>query len=72
MNNFLKQLINQKESIKTALEKLNNVPENLTLFVTDDGGKLVGTLTDGDVRRGLLAGKSYEEVLASGGRNKND
>ncbi len=34
--------------------RLNEVPDGLTLFVLDEQEKLVGTLTDGDVRRGLL------------------
>jgi dTDP-glucose pyrophosphorylase len=63
MNTISKHLINSKDCIKLALEKLNNVPENLTLFVTDDSNKLVGTITDGDIRRGLLAGKSITDPV---------
>jgi len=36
------------------LTRLNQVPDGLTLFVLDAQEKLVGTLTDGDIRRGLL------------------
>ena len=63
MKTISKHLINIKDSIKLALEKLNNVPENLTLFVIDDNDKLVGALTDGDIRRGLLAGKSISDPV---------
>ncbi|MBK6347927.1 MAG: nucleotidyltransferase family protein [Bacteroidales bacterium] len=42
--------------LRQALEKLNDVPDNLTLFVLNEAQQLVGTLTDGDVRRGLLTG----------------
>jgi NDP-sugar pyrophosphorylase family protein len=42
---------------------LNNVPESLTLFVTEDSGKLVGAITDGDIRRGLLAGASIDDAV---------
>lgn len=47
--------------LKQALEKLNNVPDNLTLFVLNSQQQLVGTLTDGDVRRGLLNGLSLDD-----------
>ncbi len=63
MSILAKHLINYKATIKQALEKLNNVPENLTLFITDENEKLVGTITDGDIRRGLLAGKSIDNSV---------
>ena len=36
----------------------------MTLFVTDREGHLTGTLTDGDVRRALLAGKGLDSPVA--------
>lgn len=63
MSILAKHLIYYKDSIKQALEKLNNIPENLTLFITDENEKLVGTITDGDIRRGLLAGKSIDDSV---------
>jgi dTDP-glucose pyrophosphorylase len=53
-----KQLIHEKEPVKSALNLLNNLPDTLTLFVLNDDKQLIGTLTDGDVRRGLLSGLS--------------
>jgi dTDP-glucose pyrophosphorylase len=44
------------ETLISALIKLNNVPNNRTLFVLDHQDKLIGTLTDGDVRRGIIKG----------------
>lgn len=64
MIDFDKHLVNSNDSLITALEKLNNVPKNLTLFVLDDTGKLVGTLTDGDVRRGLIKGKTVTDTVS--------
>lgn len=58
-----KQTINHTHSLKEALGKLNQVPDNLTLFVTDDNDRLVGALTDGDVRRGLLKGLSLDDSV---------
>ena len=55
-------IIGDGATIKEALERINalkGVP--LTLFVTDLQGVMVGSLTDGDIRRGLLAGAGLED-----------
>ena len=51
-----KHIININESARDALRKLSNMPDNssLTLFVVDQDELLKGTVTDGDIRRGLL------------------
>ena len=50
-------LINQNRSLLDALNQINNLKIGpLVLFVTDDNGHMVGTLTDGDARRALVAG----------------
>ena len=51
------------QSIREALEKLNDLPETLTLFILNLEHQLVGTLTDGDIRRSLLKGISITDVL---------
>lgn len=56
MKNFPDFSINQNSSCLEALHKLDFQQINQTLFVLDENGKLIGTLTDGDVRRGLLKG----------------
>ena len=53
-------------SVREALDRLNslrNVP--LTLFVIAHDGSLLGTLTDGDIRRGLLAGATLDSDASS-------
>ena len=60
-----KSFIQQHQTVKDALEQLNLVPEGLVLFVLDKEKRLVGTLTDGDVRRGLLAGKGIEAPVSA-------
>lgn len=59
----VENLLDCKATILEALEKLNNVPDSLTLFVVDKEGKLLGTLTDGDIRRGLLRGKTLNDSV---------
>ena len=52
------------KTIKYALEKINNLPSlALILFVADTNGKIVGSVTDGDIRRGLISGYSVEDNI---------
>ena len=43
-----------------ALKKLNIETSNQTLFVLDENEVLIGTLTDGDIRRGLIKGLNLD------------
>lgn len=57
MHDLSKYIIRVNASIKDALIALNRLSDNtLTLFVVDLQDKMVGTLTDGDVRRALIEG----------------
>jgi GTP:adenosylcobinamide-phosphate guanylyltransferase len=52
-------IINVNSTVKEALNRLNDISDNtpelpLTLFVTDSSGKMMGTLTNGDIRRNLV------------------
>ncbi len=62
-SSFKDHLVLQGSSIKDALLKLNNLASDSILFVVDEKGKLIGSLTDGDVRRGLIAGMSTGNVV---------
>ncbi len=59
-----KQFIDEKETVKVALLMLNEIPDTLTLFALNDDKQLVGTLTDGDVRRGLLSGLTLDTPVS--------
>jgi len=52
------------ETISLALEKLNKLEEKLTLFVLNDDQQVIGTVTDGDIRRGLLNHFTLEDSIA--------
>jgi dTDP-glucose pyrophosphorylase len=58
-----KHSISHRESLRTALERILELGSNLTLFVTNDQAQLVGTLTDGDSRRGLLNGLQMSDSV---------
>ncbi|MCW3102487.1 MAG: Nucleotidyl transferase [Bacteroidetes bacterium] len=65
MNDFSNHIINPNSSIQQALQQLNDLSENLTLFVADENRTLSGTVTDGDIRRGFLAGKQLGDKIDS-------
>ena len=48
--------------IKVAIERLNKVGIKIAL-VLDDNYRLLGTISDGDFRRGILSGLSLEETV---------
>jgi len=50
-------IINKDAILKDALVKLDDNPQMQTLMVEDDN-KIIGTVTDGDIRRGLISGLS--------------
>lgn len=52
-----KNIISSDTLLLEAIGKLNSLSGNvLTLFIVDENGRMLGTLTDGDVRRSLLGG----------------
>jgi len=61
MINISDHIISHKESLKTAFVQMGRLSDKLTLFVVNEQNKLVGTLTDGDIRRGLIEGKSIDQ-----------
>lgn len=57
-------LISKDLTLIEALSRINTVnPEPLVLFVIDEDQRMVGTLTDGDSRRALIAGASVNDKV---------
>ena len=55
-------IISQEVTLIEALSQINALsPDPLVLFVVDDENRMVGTLTDGDSRRALVAGASVND-----------
>lgn len=63
MKDFKKNIIYQDASVIEALKRLNFIRGSLTLFVLDNNEKLIGTLTDGDIRRGFINGLTLEDSV---------
>ena len=56
-------LIKSNSNIKNTLEQLSKVGEKC-LVVTDKKNKLLGTISDGDVRKAILKGKFYKNKIS--------
>lgn len=63
MNDFSKNIISNTASVIEAMKKLNELPNSLTLFAVDEQQRLMGTLTDGDIRRGFICGLTLDDSL---------
>ena len=54
-------LINKEAKIKEAMKRIDSIKPKI-LFVAENN-KLIGALTDGDVRRYLLGGGNVEDTV---------
>jgi len=63
MTDAANHIIRSDQSMKAALKMLNDLGEDLTLFVVNKEEQLIGTVTDGDVRRGLLDGLAITDDI---------
>ena len=56
-------LINKDSNLKDALWKLNRLRGEKILFIIDNENKFIASITDGDIRRGLLNSGSLEQKI---------
>tara|TARA_B100001175_G_scaffold312528_1_gene318650 strand:+ start:726 stop:1769 length:1044 start_codon:yes stop_codon:yes gene_type:complete len=62
-NKLFKSLIlNKDKSVIMAIKKIQNNPIK-TLVIVDDKNILIGTITDGDIRRGMLKGYTIKTKI---------
>ncbi len=64
MKNYKNILLKLSSTIKDAL-KIIDISGMQIALVVDENEKLIGTLTDGDIRRGLLSNLSLEDSIES-------
>ena len=55
--------INQGSSVLDVLKMIDKLPSLQTVFVFDAEKKIIGTITDGDIRRGFINGLSLEGLV---------
>jgi len=60
---YQRHLIPSNSPIKQALQNLNELGADAILFVISSKGTLLGSLTDGDIRRGFLSGLDINNVV---------
>lgn len=58
-----KHLIHKENSVRDALIKLDELASDAILFIVDEHNKLIGSLTDGDLRRGFIKGLGFEDSI---------
>ena len=61
--NFRKHLLKSNSTIKHALELLSKIGLDTILFAVNENNQLIGSLTDGDIRRGLLKELSIKNSI---------
>ena len=64
MHPYHKHLAHIDTSIRQALELLDQLASDAIIFLVDDENKLLGSLTDGDLRRGFIKGLGFEDHLS--------
>ncbi|MCH5229066.1 MAG: NTP transferase domain-containing protein [Muribaculaceae bacterium] len=58
--------ISPDKTIRDAMRKINGISgESMTLFVINDSGKILGSITDGDIRRALIVGGDLQDCVST-------
>lgn len=66
MKNWKNNILTRDSSVKDALSRLNmiGIPSTV-LFIVDESDTLLGSITDGDIRRGILQNTKLEDSVVS-------
>ena len=65
MINFTKHLVKKGTPLNDVLIQLNLLKEDKILFIVENDLTFLGTITDGDIRRGLLEKVSLKQKIES-------
>jgi len=63
MHPFHKHIAHIDTPVREALKILDELASDAVLFLVDEENQLVGSLTDGDLRRGFIKGLGFEDHL---------
>jgi CBS domain-containing protein len=63
MRHYKEHLILSGTTIREALKVLDKLAKDAISFVVDEKDRLIGSLTDGDIRRGLIQGAELEQPV---------
>jgi len=64
MYHYTKHIININSTIREALQRLDELASDAILFLVDDFNQLLGSLTDGDLRRGFIKSLGFDDHLS--------
>lgn len=64
MKDWRKALVRSGASIREVMSQIDQASVQIALVV-DDAGHLIGAATDGDIRRGILAGRGLDDAVDS-------
>ncbi|MCG7859863.1 hypothetical protein MD537_22985, partial [Flavihumibacter sediminis] len=56
-------MIHKNATVRDALTRLDALASDAILFLIEDDDKLIGSLTDGDLRRGFINGLGFDDLL---------
>jgi len=62
-NTHIKHLLSQGSTVLEALSKLDELARDAIIFIVNEDNKLIGSLTDGDVRRGFIKGYNTDSLV---------
>ena len=63
MRNIKKHIIHKSNSVRQVLSKLDILASDAIVFLVNDDLELIGSITDGDIRRGLIKGLGLEDEI---------
>ena len=65
MAHFTRHILPSSSSVKDALVRLNELASDAIVFVVKEDNILLGSLTDGDLRRGFISGLDFDTPLTN-------
>ena len=63
MRNFQDHILTEQATISEALTRLNHIAPDSILFISNESKVLIRSLTDGDIRRGLIKGLNTDNSI---------
>ena len=64
MNHYSEHILSIDSGVRAALECLDSLGSDAIIFLVDDKNTLLGSLTDGDLRRGFIKGFGFDDHLS--------
>lgn len=64
MNHFKEHILNIDSNVREALKCLDFLATDAIIFLVDGANTLLGSLTDGDLRRGFIKGLGFDDHLS--------